>query len=91
MMKHYHDKGLLGWLDVEMASPCPRIILDKQSGPKQWGIGKLAPSTKELGTLTKHFTGTSSGHSSYFFHYNQSYFIQACVPLFCYSHEKFTI
>ena len=46
MMKHYHDKGLLGWPDEGMASPCPRIILDKQSGRKQWDIWKLAASTK---------------------------------------------
>ena len=80
-MKHYHDKGLLGWLDGEKASPHPRIILDKQCGPKQWDIWKLAASTEELGTWTGHFTGTSRGHSNYFFHHNQSYFIQACVPL----------
>ena len=24
LMKHYHDKGLLGWLDSGMASPRPR-------------------------------------------------------------------
>ena len=81
MLKHYHDKGLLGWLDSGMASPRPRIILDKQSGPEQWVIWKLAASTKELGTWTEHFTGASRGHSNYFLRYNQSYFIQACVPL----------
>ena len=80
-MKHYHDKGLLGWLDDGMASPRSRIILDKQTGPKQWDIWKLAASTEELGTWTEHFTGTSRGHSNYFFCYNQSYFIQACVAL----------
>ena len=64
-----------------MASPPPRIVLDKQSGPKEWDIGKLAASTEELETWTRHFTGTSRGHSNYFFRYNQSYFIQACVPL----------
>ena len=32
-------------------------------------------------TWTGHFTGTSHGHSNYFFRYNQSYFIQACVLL----------
>ena len=30
-MKHYHDKGILGWLDGGMAPPRPRIILDKQT------------------------------------------------------------
>ena len=64
-----------------LAPPRPRIVLDKQSGPEQWDIWKLAVSTKELGTWTGHFTGTSHGHSNYFFRYNQSYIIQACVPL----------
>ena len=64
-----------------MASPPPLIVLDKQSGPKEWDIGKLAASTEELETWARHFTGTSRGHSNYFFRYNQSYFIQACVPL----------
>ena len=64
-----------------LTAPHPRITLDKQSGPKQWDIWKLAASTEELGTWTGHFTGTSHGHSNYFFRYNQSYFIQACVPL----------
>ena len=81
MMEQYHGKRLLGWLDGEMAPPRPRTVLDKQIGPEQWDIWKLAASTEELGTWTGHFTGTSRGHSNYFFHYNQSYFIQACVPL----------
>ena len=34
-VEHYHDKGLLGWLDGGMAPPRPRIILDKQIGPEQ--------------------------------------------------------
>ena len=80
-MKNYHDKGLLGWLDSGMAPPPPQIVLDKQIGPEQWDTWKLAASTEELGTQTGHFTGTSRGHSNYFFRYNQSYFIQACVPL----------
>ena len=79
MMEHYHDKGLLGWLDGVLAPPHPRSILNKQSGPEQWDIWKLAVSTEKLGTWTRHFTGTSHGHSNYF--YNQSYFIQAYVPL----------
>ena len=50
-MKHYHDKGLLVWLDSGMASaPPPQIVLDKQIGPEQWDIWKLAASTEELGT-----------------------------------------
>ena len=78
-MEHYYDKGLLGWLDSGLVPPPSRIILDKQSGPEQWDIWKLAASTKKLGTWTGHFTGTSCGHSNYF--YNQAYFIQAYVPL----------
>ena len=80
-MEHYHDKGLLGWLDGGMAAPHPRIILDKQIGPEQWDVWKLAVSTKELGTWSGHFTGTNRSHRNYFLCYNQSYFIQACVPL----------
>ena len=80
-MEHYHDKGLLGWLDSGMAPlPPPQIVLHKQIGPEQWDIWKLA-ANKKFGTWTGHFIGTSRGHSNYFFHYNQSYFIQACVPL----------
>ena len=78
-MKHYHDKRILGWLDGVLAPPHPRSILNKQSGPEQWDIWKLAVSTEKLGTWTGHFTGTSCGHSNYF--YNQSYFIKAYVPL----------
>ena len=80
-MEHYHDRGLLGWLDGGMAPPHPRIILDKQIGPKQWDIWKLAASIEELRTWTGHFTGTNHSHRNYFFCYNQSYFIQAYVPL----------
>ena len=80
-MEHYHDKGLLGWLDGGMAAPHPRIILDKQIGPEQWDVWKLAVSTKELEIWTGHFTRTNRSHRNYFFRYNQSYFIQACVPL----------
>ena len=81
MMEHYHDKLLLGWLDGEMAPLRPRIVLNKQIGPEQWDIWKLAASTKELGTWNGYFMGTSCSHSNYSFHYNHSYFMQACVPL----------
>ena len=81
MMEHYHDKGLLGWLDDGMSPPRPRIVLNKWIGPEQWDIWKLAASTEELVTWTRRFTRTSRSHSTYFFHYNQSYFIQASVPL----------
>ena len=56
------------------------LVLDKQIGPEQWDIWKLVSSTEELVTYTRHFTGTSCSHSNYFFRYNQSYFIQACIP-----------
>ena len=81
MMEHYHDKGLLSWLDSGMAPPHPRIILNKRIGPEQWDIWKLAMSTEELVTWTGYFTETSHSSSHYSFHYNQSYFIQAYVPL----------
>ena len=45
-MEHYYDKGLLEWLDHGLAPPRPRIVLDKQSGPEQWDIWKLAGSTR---------------------------------------------
>ena len=79
-MEHYHDRGLLGWLDSGMAPPHPPIVLDKQIGPKQWDIWKLAANTEEFRTWTGHFTETNSSHRNYFFHYNQSYFIQAVSP-----------
>ena len=82
-MEHHQDKGLLGWLDGGIASPRPPIVLDKQIGPEQWDIWKLAVSSEELGTWTGHFTGTNRSHRNYFFRYNQSYVIQACVPLPC--------
>ena len=50
MMEHYHDKGLLGWLDSAMAPPCPQIVLNKRIGPEQWDIWKLSAGTEELGT-----------------------------------------
>ena len=80
-MEHYHDKGLLGWLEGGMASPHPRIVFNKLIGPEQWDIWKLAVSTEELGTWTGYFMGTSRSHSNYSFRYNHSYFIQACGPL----------
>ena len=79
-MEHFHDKGLLGWLDGGMAPPRPQIVLNKQIGPEQWVIWKLATNTEKLGTWTGYFTGTNHSHSNYSFHYNHSYFIQACVP-----------
>ena len=81
MMEHYHEKGLLGWLDSGMAPPYPRIILNKQIGPEHWDIWKLAASTEELGTWTGYFVGTSCRHSNCSFHYNHSYFIKASLPL----------
>jgi len=45
-MEHYCDKGLLEWLDGGLAPPRPRIVLDKQSGPEQWAIWKLAAGTR---------------------------------------------
>ena len=42
---------------------------------------ETAASTEELGTWIGHFTGTNRSHRNSFFHYNQSYFIQAYVPL----------
>ena len=55
MLKHYRDKGLLGWLEGGMAPPPPRIVLHKQSGPKQWDIRtyrNLLPAQKNLGLRT---------------------------------------
>ena len=80
-MEHYHGKALLGWLDGGMVPLCPWIVLDKQIGPEQWDLWKLAASTDERGTWTGDFTGTICSHGNYFFCYNQSYFLQACIPL----------
>ena len=74
-------KDFLGGLTVEWHPPRPRIVLDQQIGPEHWDTWKLAASTEERGTWTGQFTGTSRSHSNYFFCYNQSYFIQACLPL----------
>ena len=74
-------KDFLGGLTVEWHPPRPRMVLDKQIGPEQWDTWKLAASTEELRIWTGHFTGTNCSHRNYFFRYNQSYFIQACVPL----------
>ena len=49
MLKHYHDRRLLGWLDSEIVLPPPPIVLYKQIRPEQWDIWKLAASTEELG------------------------------------------
>ena len=57
-MEHFHDKGLLGWLDGGMAPPRPQIVLRKQIGPEQRDIWKLAPNTEKLRTWTGYFTGT---------------------------------
>ena len=70
-------KDFLGGFTVEWHPPHRRIVLDNQIGPDN---GTPA-STEELGTRTGHFTGTNRSHRNYFFCYNQSYFIQASVPL----------
>ena len=75
MTKDFLDGLMVEWLPLNLKSS------DKQIGPEQWDIWKLAESTKELGTWTGHFTRTNCSHSNNFFRYNQSYFIQACVPL----------
>ena len=74
-------EDFLASLMMEWPPSRPWIILDKQIRPKQWDIWKLAANTEELGTWTRHFTGTNHSYSNYFFHYNQLYFIQAYVPL----------
>ena len=51
MIEHYYDKELLERLDGGLASPRPRIVLDKQSGPEQWDIWKLTVSTRALKNL----------------------------------------
>ena len=62
-MKHYHDKGLLGWLDGRMTPPPPpRIILDKQSGSKQCDTDKIVslPLPFFLNTHTHTHTHTQT-------------------------------
>ena len=89
MEGHWHSDETLPWQRTSWLAwrwngtppPPPRIVLDKQIGPEQWDIWKLAVNTKKFGTWTWHFTETCRGHSNYFLRYNQSYFIQACVPL----------
>ena len=50
-MEHYYDKGLLEWFDGGLAPPHPRIVLNKQSGPEQWDIWKLAANTRRRKNL----------------------------------------
>ena len=82
-MKHYHDKGFLGWLNGGMAPP-PLLLelpwintLSLNNGT----FGNLLRTPEKFGTWTRHFTETCRGHSNYFFCCNRSYFIQARVPL----------
>ena len=63
---------------MEWHPPLPR---KNHIGPEQWDTWKLAESTEEFRTWTRHFTGTNCSHRNDFFRYNQTYFIQACVPL----------
>ena len=74
-------EDFLASLRLDSGMPHPQIILNKQIGPRQWDIWKLAASTEELGTWIGYFAGTNCSHRNYFFHYNQPYFIQAYVPL----------
>ena len=37
-MEHFHDKGLLGWLEGEMTHFHPEIIINKLIGPEQWDV-----------------------------------------------------
>ena len=47
-MEHYHDKGLLGWLDREMAPPCPQIILINRLGLNNGTSRNLLQTPKNL-------------------------------------------
>ena len=83
LMKHYHDKGFLGWLNGGMAPP-PLLLelpwintLSLNNGT----FGNLLRTPEKFGTWTRHFTETCRGHSNYFFCCNRSYFIQGRVPL----------
>ena len=46
------------WLAWWLAPPRPQIVLNKQIGPEQWDIWKLATNIEKLGTWTRYFTGT---------------------------------
>ena len=88
-MEHFHDKGLLGWLDGGMAPPRPQIVLRKQIGPEQRDIWKLAPNTEKLRTWTGYFTGTIvivTIPAIIIIH-----ILYKLVFPFCYSHRKLTI
>ena len=66
------------WLGGPSSSGClyrPFLLGEKLD------IWKFATNTEELVTWTGYFTETSHGSSHYSFHYNHTYFIQACVPL----------
>ena len=70
VMEHYHDKGLLGWLDGGLAPPRPRIILDKQPGsfPMSWLFGSGGQSTgasASASVLPINIQGCNRPHSTY--------------------------
>ena len=48
MLKHYHDKGLLGWLDGGMASPPLELSSINKLGLNNGTSGNLLPAQKNL-------------------------------------------
>ena len=86
MEGHWHYNGTLLWQKTSwVAWPwvSPNSSLINRVGLNNGTFGNLlqAPAWKNLELGPGHFIGTSRGHSNYFFRYNQSYFIQAWVPL----------
>ena len=73
-------KDFLAGLTREWHPPVLESSWINRVGVNNGTSGNLLPAPK-LGSWTGHFTETSRGHSNYFFHFNQSYFIHACVPL----------
>ena len=88
MMEKYHDKGLLGWFDGGLVPPCPRILLDKQSGPKQWDIWKPAarPENLELGPDISQ--GPVVVIVTISFTIIIIFYTGLCPTSFCYSHRQ---
>ena len=81
MTEHYHDKGLLPWLDSGIAPLVLRSSSINRVGLNNGTSGNLLPPPKNLGLGPDISQGPIMVIVNYFFCYNQSYFIQACVPL----------
>ncbi|XP_027978092.1 endogenous retrovirus group K member 18 Env polyprotein-like [Eumetopias jubatus] len=72
----------MAWHEGGLASPRPRLVTDKDHvGPEQWDLWKLPAALASLYFYAGNFSRTSRSSSDYWFTYNSSISIQACVHL----------